>query len=60
MNALMERVMIRMMIRMKDERGQALAEYALILAFIAIVCVAALTVLGLAISAGFGSIMGGF
>jgi len=42
------------------EDGQALAEYALIIAFIAIVCVAAVTALGLAISGGFGSITGAF
>ncbi len=42
------------------EDGQALAEYALVLAFIAIVCVLALTALGIAISGAFGSITGGF
>jgi pilus assembly protein Flp/PilA len=46
--------------RFGREGGQALAEYGLILAFIAIVCVAALTALGLAISGGFGSITGSF
>ncbi len=43
-----------------SEEGQALAEYALVLAFIAIVCVVAVTALGLAISGAFGSIAGGF
>ena len=43
-----------------DERGQALAEFALIIAFIAVVCVLAATALGLAIAGGFGSILPGF
>jgi Flp pilus assembly pilin Flp len=47
--------------RLKAESdGQALAEYALILAFIAAVCIAAVTALGLAIAGGFGSITGSF
>jgi len=40
--------------------GQALAEFALIVAFIAAVCVLAATALGLAIAGGFGSILPGF
>ena len=43
-----------------SEEGQALAEFALIVAFIAAVCVLAATALGLAISGGFGSILPGF
>jgi len=43
-----------------DESGQALAEYSLILAFIAIVCVLAVGLLGIAISVGFGAILPGF
>lgn len=46
--------------RMNREDGQALAEYALILAFIAIVCVLAVTALGLAISDAFGGITPAF
>ncbi len=46
--------------RLHREDGQALAEYGLVLAFIAIVCVAALTALGLAVSGIFGSIAGSF
>ena len=34
----------------KDEEGQGLAEYGLILALIAVVCVAALTTLGTSVS----------
>lgn len=46
--------------RLDREDGQALAEYALLLAFIAIVCVLAVTALGLAISGAFGGITGAF
>jgi Flp pilus assembly pilin Flp len=44
--------------RFDREDGQALAEYALILAFIAIICVAAVGLLGIAISAVFPSVTG--
>jgi Flp pilus assembly pilin Flp len=37
-------------VRFKDEEGQALAEYALILGFIAIVAITALTLVGTAIT----------
>jgi len=46
--------------RLRDESGQALAEYSLIITFIAAVCVLATTLLGVAIAAGFGSIIPGF
>jgi len=46
--------------RLTDESGQALAEYSLILAFIAAVCVLAVTALGIAIAGGFGSILPAF
>jgi Flp pilus assembly pilin Flp len=46
--------------RFPDESGQALAEYSLIITFIAAVCVLAATFLGLAIAAGFDSILPGF
>ena len=36
--------------RMRDETGQALAEYGLILALIAVVCIVALGILGLAVA----------
>jgi pilus assembly protein Flp/PilA len=39
-----------------DERGAALAEYALLIALIAVVCVVAVTTLGTSISAVFSSI----
>lgn len=46
---------LRLKERMSDEAGQGLAEYALILALIAAVCIAALSALGVGIanSAGF-------
>ncbi len=40
----------RMLSRFNEERGQALAEYSLILAFIAVLCIVALGALGLAIA----------
>ena len=46
--------------RFEREDGQALAEYGLLLALIAIVCVLAVTALGLAISGILGGIVGAF
>jgi len=46
--------------RFSEERGQALAEYSLLLTFIAAVCVLAVTALGIAIAGGFGSILPAF
>lgn len=43
----------------RSEDGQALAEYALILAFIAAVCVAAVGFLGLAIAGGLDAVTAG-
>jgi pilus assembly protein Flp/PilA len=48
----------RFVARFEREDGQALAEYGLLLALIAVVCIAALTLLGLAISGTLGSITG--
>jgi pilus assembly protein Flp/PilA len=44
--------------RFDREDGQALAEYGLLLALIAVVCILALTALGLAIAGTLGSITG--
>lgn len=44
--------------RFEREDGQALTEYGLLLALIAVVCVAALTALGLAISGMLGGLTG--
>ena len=46
------------MLYLRDERGQGLAEYALILTFVAAVCVAALTALGLAIPISYNDVTG--
>ena len=46
-------------VRYKDEEGQALAEYALILGFVAIVAVTALTLVGTAITGKLGGVSAG-
>ena len=51
-------VMVRFMSQFEREEGQALAEYGLLLALIAVVCIAALGLLGLAIAGTLGSITG--
>lgn len=43
---------------MKDEKGQALAEYGLILALIAVVCLVALGLLGTNVNATLAAIAG--
>jgi len=43
----------------ESEAGQALAEYSLIIAFIALVCVLALTAVGIAISGGIADVVPG-
>jgi pilus assembly protein Flp/PilA len=45
-------------IKSRDEEGQGLAEYGLILALIAVACVAALIALGTGISGTLGAITG--
>ena len=42
-----------------SERGQALGEYSLVLAFIALVCVIALTAIGAAVVIPFGDVAAG-
>ena len=46
--------------RIDREGGQDLAEYSLILAFIAAFCLLAATALGIAVAGGFGSILPAF
>ena len=43
-----------------DERGASLVEYALLVGFIAVVCVMAVTLLGTATSANYSSTANGF
>lgn len=47
---------LKLFVLYKDEEGQALAEYALILGLIAIVAVAALTLMGTAITGKLGGV----
>ncbi len=53
-------VLLRIFAFYKDEEGQALAEYGLILGLIAVVAIAALTLLGVAITGQLGSITSAF
>jgi Flp pilus assembly pilin Flp len=46
--------------RLHNEEGQALAEYSLILAFIAVAAVLALTALGLALAGHLGALAAAF
>ena len=45
-------------VKHRDEEGQGLAEYGLILALIAVVCIAALTALGGGIAGTLGAVTG--
>ncbi len=45
---------------LKGQRGQALAEYSLILAFVALACVVALGLLGLALAGQIDALTAGF
>ena len=51
---------LRLADRLHSQRGQALAEHSLILAFIAMVCVLALGLLGLTLAVQIDSIAAGF
>ena len=50
--------LLRFVTRFEREEGQALAEYGLILALIAVVCILALTALGLAVADQLDDIAG--
>ncbi|MEO8457787.1 MAG: Flp family type IVb pilin [Chloroflexota bacterium] len=47
---------LRLFVMYKDEEGQALAEYGLILGLIAVVAIAALTAVGLAVTGKLNSV----
>ena len=51
---------VKLVLGRGSEPGQALAEYSLILAFIAMVCVVALGLLGLTLAVQIDSIAAGF
>lgn len=51
---------VKLVLGRGSEPGQALAEYSLILAFIAMVCVVALGLLGLTLAVQIDSITAGF
>jgi len=51
-------IIVRFVLRLGREDGQALAEYGLLLALLVVVCVLAVTALGLAISGILGGIVG--
>jgi len=49
-----------LLVRLREDSGQALAEYGLILAFIAAACILALGVLGLALSGQLDEVTAAF
>jgi pilus assembly protein Flp/PilA len=57
----MNEAVLRMLARVqtRDEEGQGLAEYGLILALIAVVCIIALTALGEGVAAKIGEVTAG-
>ncbi len=58
MLSMINEALLRLMARFQREEGQAMAEYGLILALIAVVAIAALTALGVAVSGKLNSISG--
>lgn len=56
----MMETVLRALNRLHAERGQALAEYSLILAFVAMACVVALGLLGLALAGHIDSFAAAF
>jgi len=49
--------MKKFLAKMRDEEGQALVEYGLLVALIAVVCIAVITALGLGVQGAFQSIV---
>jgi pilus assembly protein Flp/PilA len=54
----MNEAILALMVRFQRQDGQALAEYGLLLALIAVVCIVALTALGLAIAGTLSKLTG--
>ena len=54
----MNEAILALVVRFQRQDGQALAEYGLLLALIAVVCIVALTALGLAIAGTLSTITG--
>ena len=54
------RLISRFMVWVREERGQTMAEYGLILALVAVVVIVAVTLLGNSISAFFTDLAGNF
>lgn len=52
----MNALILRIVARLQDEQGQALAEYGLLLGLVAVVAIAALTALGLAMTDKFQNV----
>jgi pilus assembly protein Flp/PilA len=53
-------ILTRFFLRCQEERGASLVEYALLLALIALVCIAAVTQLGGSVNSKFQSVSGMF
>ncbi len=60
MLSIISAALLRFVARFEREEGQALAEYGLILALIAVVALAALTALGIAVAANLQTIVDAF
>ncbi len=54
----MNEAILALMVRFQRQDGQALAEYGLLLALIAVVCIVALTALGVALKGTLSSVTG--
>jgi len=54
----MNEALLALVVRFQRQDGQALAEYGLLLALIAVVCIVALTALGLAIAGTLSKLTG--
>jgi pilus assembly protein Flp/PilA len=53
-------ILTKLFLKMNEERGASLVEYALLVALIALVCIAAVTSLGGTVNSKFASVSQGF